>query len=144
MSLKDGLERAALRKGLGKEMLAKITAFFGWFTAVPGRKRGLSACLFVVGEGFRFLDTAFAKLCDAAVLAGAVCGVHPADWIGYVQAADQWAQAYLVPGADTAGAILGIWGILHAVKRGTDAGLSLPKAVVASATHADPAASGQS
>lgn len=77
-------------------MLEKIKAGIAWLNEVPGRKRGIAAALLGISAALRVL--------------------------GHSQLADQlvnvndFAQSYLVPGADLIGGIMAVWGLGTAKK----------------------------
>lgn len=92
---------------------------FAWLVdpKAPGRKRGLAALLFILAEVLRLADGVIARACEKAVLAGAVCSVHVAGYATWAEVGYQAVQQYLVPGTDIVAALVGIWGLLHAVTR---------------------------
>src|SRR3954470_4148909 len=96
-----------------------VKGLFAWLLDPehPGRKRGVAVVLFLLAELLRAADSAIAKACAAALIAGPVCSVHPADYAPWIDAAYQGVQRFVVPGADALATIVGIWGLFHALKR---------------------------
>lgn len=93
---KDALAKLALGKVLGGSV-DKIRAVVTWLCAEPGRKRGLSAILLGVAAFLRGMGK-----------------THVADTVDVVSV---WLATYLAPNMDILGALVGLWGLLHAHER---------------------------
>ena len=96
-----------------------MVKLFGWLTdpARPGRKRGVAVVAFILAGALKLADAGIGQACEAALLQGAPCSLHVGAYASWVDIGNQAIQTYAVPGADLVGAVMGVWGLIHAKTR---------------------------
>lgn len=118
-----GLFNNRFVEGLAARRLVKEFPMIGnaiaWLTdpTAPGRKRGVAALFFCVAESLRFVDTLIARACEKALFVGAICELHVSIYASWFDVGYQVVQTYFVPGAETVGVLVGIWGLIHGATR---------------------------
>lgn len=100
--------------------LPMITKAWRWLTdpAAQGRKRGIAAGAFALGEVLRAIGASLAFACKAsieapALLTGAWCTVDPGGWASWVDTINQVIQS-ITPGMELTAFAFAVWGLLHA------------------------------
>ena len=114
MGLKTIIKKQIINRFI--EQVPVMTKIFKWLTdpTAVGRKRTITSVLAIVAVALRAIAPVLAQACGAGDFASAVCSVNAVDVAWYLEFATDALNNLIVPGADLATVLMGIWALKSA------------------------------